>query len=321
MRRFEGGVYSFRTMPSSGRLLALLLLSLAVLLALGAGCGSDESGPTILVIDQNILHGFLDEDPEAQPNDRVDERIQLLADALAAERPDIIALQEVLTQFDEPYPDVRTILMEALGPEYTSVFGSLTGEPIDTVGLGQLTITRLPVLSSENHHIGGVRAVHRVTVQSDDGPIDIYNAHLEGTDDEDPQLAVDEISEVIDFIEDTRSGGPVILAGDFNAVPDDPSIRTLLEAGFIDVLDEAGDATCEEAGDPGCTNSTIPLADPALKASRRIDFMFVLDGDEVRLDPKDAELFLNAAVDIGGGEFLWASDHIGVRAVLELKSK
>jgi endonuclease/exonuclease/phosphatase family metal-dependent hydrolase len=301
------------------RQFAVLLLIVCAALALSSACGSDEQGPTIVVINQNILHGFLDEDPEADDNDRIDERIEIMAEALAEERPDIITLQEVLTQFEAPYPDVRTILMDAMGPEYTAVFGSLTGEPIDTVGLGQLTITRLPIVSSENFKVGGVRAVHRVTVQTDDGPVDIYNAHLEGTDDDDPQFAVDEIAKVIDFIEDTRSGGPVILAGDFNATPDDPSIRTLIEAGFVDVLDKAGDATCAEAGDPGCTSDNVPLADPALKASRRIDFIFVLPGEDVRLEPRDAERFHDFAADIGGGESLWASDHIGVLGVFEVK--
>ena len=306
-------------MPFPRQLASLLLIALCAALALSAACGDDEQGPTIVVINQNILHGFLDEDPDADDNDRIGERIQIMAEALAAEHPDIITLQEVLTQFEAPYPDVRSILMEALGPEYTAVFGSLTGEPIDTVGLGQLTITRLPIVSTENFKIGGVRAVHRVTVETDDGPVDIYNAHLEGTDDDDPQFAVDEIAKVIDFIEDTRTGGPLILAGDFNAVPDDPSIRTLLEAGFIDVLDEGGNATCEEAGDPGCTSDNVPLADPELKASRRIDFIFVLKGENVRLEPKEAERFHDFAADIGGGESLWASDHIGVLGVFEVK--
>lgn len=298
-------------------LLATPLVALCSAL-LVPGCGDREQGPTVLVVNLNILHGIGDEDPDAQPNDRIAERIDIIAGALAEERPEIITLQEVLTAGDD-YPDIRAILLDALGPEYTSVFGNLLGDAIDTPGVGQLTITRLPVLSSENHHVGGPRAVHRVTVQMDDGVVDIYNAHLEGTDDDDPQAAVTEIANVMDFIDDTRSGGPVILAGDFNALPDDLSIRALREAGYVDVLAKAGNASCNEAGDPGCTADNVPLADPTPKADHRIDYIFILDGDGLRFDPDDATLFLNEPVDIGGGEALWASDHIGVWGLLELK--
>lgn len=314
-------MHRLRAAPRATKPLALFvsLLCLAGLLSSACG-GGGGAGPQLVVIDQNVLHGFLNEDPAAEPNDRIEERIHLLADGLAQAHPDIIMLQEVLTQSEADYPKIRDILMDALGPEYTAVFGNIQGDPIDTPGLGQMTITRLPIVSSENHHIGGVRGVHRVTVRTDDGPLDLYNVHLEGTDETDPQFSVDEITKVMNFIEDTRSGGPVILAGDFNAHPDSPSIRTLLEAGFVDVLDKAGNATCKKKGDPGCTNSTVPLGDnPGNNADQRIDYIFVLAGDDVSLRLDDAQLFLGAPIDIGGGHTLWASDHIGVRGVLELK--
>lgn len=292
-------------------------------LALAAcGGGGGEKGPEITVIDQNILHGLLDEDPGDEPFDRIAERIELFADGVRVAEPDIILMQELNT-FGGDYTDIKAIVLEALGPEYEAVFGNLAGEPIDKPGIGQMTFTRLPIVSSGNHDIDSKgRNVLRVTVQSAEGPIDLYNVHLNGTAFDDPQPSVDEISLVMDFIDDTRSGGPVIIAGDFNAAPDEPSIRTLLEAGYVDVLAEAGDATCEKAGDPGCTNSTIPLGDnPDALADHRIDYIFVLDGADVSLEPEEAELFLNQPVDIGGGHTLWTSDHIGVKVVLRLRSK
>ena len=303
--------------------LALLASSLCLAVLLFSSCGGGgKEGPKLVVIDQNILHGIIDEDPEAEPFDRFPERIQLIAGALAEAQPDIVLLQEVVGDPGADYPNVRAELLAALGSEYTAVFGNFLGGAIDGDGLGQMTLTRLQVISSENRTVSEIRSAVRVTVQTDEGPLDIYNVHLEGTDDDDPQFAVDEITKVMDFIEDTRSGGPVILAGDFNAHPDAPSIRTLLEAGYVDVLDKAGNATCEKKGDPGCTNSTVPLGDnPDKVADQRIDFMFVLPGDDVRLEPDDAELFNHEPVDIGDGHTLWASDHIGVRAVLELKAK
>lgn len=306
------------------RLTGLLLFALlaSVCFALAACGGGGEKGPQITVINQNILHGIGDEDPGDEPFDRIAERIELFAEGVRVAKPDIILMQEVLTS-GEDYPDIRAIVLEALGPEYEAAFGNIIGEPIDTIGVGQMTFTRLPIVSSENHDIDGKgRSVQRITVQSAEGPIDLYNVHLNGTAFDDPQPSVDEISRVMDFIDDTRSGGPVIIAGDFNAAPDEPSIRTLLEAGYVDMLAKAGNATCDKAGDPGCTNSTVPLGDNAdALADHRIDYIFVRDGEDISLEPEDAELFLNRPVDIGGGHTLWTSDHIGVKVVLRLKSK
>lgn len=297
-----------------------LAISLVALL-FSLSCGGEE-GRELLVVDYNILHGILNEDPAAEPYDRFPERIQLTAEALAELRPDVILLQEVFRGGPD-YPDVLDILLGALGEEYTLVFGDITGAPINEGGIGQLTLTRLRVLSSENHFVGGVRSIHRVTVETEDGgTIDIYNTHLEGTGaimEVGAQAPIDEIENVLAFIQETRAGtGPVILAGDFNAEPEDPSIQKLLDEEFIDVLAAGGDPTCEQAGDPGCTNSAIPLGEPGNRADRRIDYIFVLPGDEAAVDVQRAALFLNEPVDIGGGRLLWASDHIGVQAVVEL---
>ena len=315
------------------RWIALLIVPLALL---AAACANEAVAPDItstaplptntpapgselLVVNHNILHGLLDEDPAAQPLDRVAERIEIIATALAELRPDIVTLQEVFVSDREDYPDIRGLLLAALGGEYTAVFGGLNGDPIDGGGLGQMTFTRLEIRSTENRSVGIVRAVHRVTVETESGPIDIYNVHLEGTE-PDPQLAIDEIELVLAFIEETRSGtGPVILAGDFNATPGDPAIQAVLAAGFVDALVVGGDATCDGVGDPGCTSGTEPLGDnPENLTSRRIDYIFILPGTEFSLDARQVALFLNAPATLGDGRLLWPSDHIGVQARLEL---
>jgi endonuclease/exonuclease/phosphatase family metal-dependent hydrolase len=302
--------------------LALVAIGLAMMLSVGCGSGGEDA-LRITVIDQNILHGMLDEDPDAEPWDRFPERLPLLADELARLQPEIIFLQEVNVTAADDYVDVRATLTEALGEEYTLLFGDITGAPMNEGALGQMTVTRLPVISSENKHIGGVRAVSRVTVQTDEGVIDLYNAHLEGTDETDPQVALDEIATVMTFIEESRTpGAAAIIAGDFNALPADPAIRAVVDAGFLDVLVEGGDATCEQAGDPGCTNSAIPLGDnPEHLADRRIDYIFARPGEDVSLSVDESALFLPDPLDIGGGSLLWVSDHIGVRTVLEVEAE
>lgn len=299
----------------------LVIPLLALLASLSCGGGGGAKTARLLIMDQNVLHGFLNEDPAAEPYDRIGERIQLIGQALAKAQPDIITLQEILSTPPWPdYPKVRTALSNALGDKYTQIFGAVDGAPIGEGAIGQLTITKLHIISSENFHVSTVRAIHRVTVQTDVGPVDIYDIHLDGTGFEHPEAAVTEINTVLDFIDRTRSGGPVIMAGDFNAEPQDPSIQAVLKKGFVDALATAGDATCAKAGDPGCTSSTIPFGDnPNYNADHRIDYIFVLPGNGVTATVTEASLWDNKPVDIGGSHTLWPSDHIGVRAVLELK--
>ncbi|MEX1253658.1 MAG: endonuclease/exonuclease/phosphatase family protein [Dehalococcoidia bacterium] len=311
----------------NGALRPTLVLALAGLVAaLSLSCNGDGGKKTeLIVIDQNILHGLLDEDSAAEPFDRFPERIELIAGALAEQQPAIVMLQEVIPDAyaDRPdYVNTRQVLLDALGSEYTALFGDVAGSAINEGFVGQLTLTNLEVLSSENQNISGPRSIHRVTVQTESGPVDIYNTHLEGTGavvDVTLDASVVEMQAVIDFINETRTGpGPVILAGDFNAEPEDPSIQSLLAAGFIDVLAEGGDATCEQVGDPGCTSGTTPLAEPGNRADHRIDYIFVLGGADVGIDVGEAALFNNEPFTLDDGSVLWASDHIGVRALLEL---
>jgi endonuclease/exonuclease/phosphatase family metal-dependent hydrolase len=204
---------------------ALSFLAAALGLALSFSCGGGDGGPSqrILVINQNILHGIGDEDPDAEDFDRFPERIELIAGALRAAQPDVVTLQEVVANPGEDYPDARVIVLDALGPGYSAVSGAFTGAPINSGGLGQMSFTRLQILSSENRTVSAIRAVHRVTLQTEFGPLSFYNAHLEGTGavlETGAPAELEEVQNVIDFIEETRAGGPAVLAGDLNAEPD-----------------------------------------------------------------------------------------------------
>ncbi len=306
--------------------LVALLLAAGVLVACGGGdSGGDGNADELIVIDQNILHGIIDEDPDAEPFDRFPERIELFADAVGVENPDILFMQEIVANPAEDYPNAREILLGALGSEYKAVFGNFAGGPIDGDGLGQMTFTRLPIISSQNRSVSAIRSVQHLALHTEHGTVDVYNAHLEGTGavlETGEDAAVAEMDAVIALIDETRDGeGPVILAGDLNAEPDDPSIQRLVDAGFIDALAAAGDATCDKAGDPGCTNSAIPLGDNATNVSdHRIDYVFVKSGTRA-IDVKEAQLFLREPIDIGDGHTLRVSDHIGLIVRLEIKPR
>lgn len=306
-----------------------LLLAGATVALMSLACGDSDGGGksiTLHIVNQNILHGIGDEDPAAEPFDRYAERIELFADAVRADKPDVVLLQEVVGSPGPDYPDTRAILLDALGPGYSAVFGNFLGEEVDGDGLGQMTFSGLPILSSENRTVSEIRAVHHVAVQSDLGVVDLYNVHLEGTGavvDVTQDDSVVEIQNVLSFIDATRSGsGPVILTGDFNAEPQDPSIQRVLAANFIDALAAGGDATCEQQGDPGCSSGTIPLGDnPENLTDHRIDYIFVLPGDAVDIEFESAGRYQDEPIDIGGGRLLWISDHIGMQAVVRLREK
>ena len=105
-----------------------------------------------------------------------------LALQLAGIFPDIILLQEVVSDPDEDYPSTRQTVLDNLGAGYSAVFGNFLGEAIDTPGLGQMTITRLRVVSSENRTVSAIRSVHYVALEVEPGVmVHVYNAHLEGT--------------------------------------------------------------------------------------------------------------------------------------------
>jgi endonuclease/exonuclease/phosphatase family metal-dependent hydrolase len=309
----------------AARFVWLMFPLLALLSSLSCGGSGSAKTARLLIMDQNVLNGLLNEDLAAEPFDRLPERIHLIGQAVATARPDVVTLQELFTQGPAGYPDMHSVLRGLPGSQYTQTFGSITGAPINQDGPGQMTLTLQPVISAENRSVSAIRVVQRITIQTDVGPVNIYNAHLEGTGavlETDQAARLKEIDNVISFTEETQNGGPSILAGDLNALPGDPSIQRLLQHGFIDALATAGDATCAKAGDPGCTNSTVPLGDnPKNLADHRIDYIFVLQGSGVTATVTEASLWDNTPVDIGGGHTLWPSDHIGVRAVVELKAK
>jgi endonuclease/exonuclease/phosphatase family metal-dependent hydrolase len=307
-----------------------VVLTLVVFAAALVACGKSNSNAdaqqeTLTVVDQNILHGLIDEDPAAPNNDRFAERIQLFADAIGKEKPDILFMQEIVGSPEDPnYPDPRKKVLDALGSDYQAVFGNFLAGPIDAPGLGQLTVTKLPITAKENHRVSKIRSVQHIALKTKHGTVDVYNAHLEGSGavlETGADASVAEMDEVIKFIDQTRDGsGPVILAGDLNAKPDSPSIQRLVGAGFTDALATAGDATCAKQGDPGCSDSRIPLGDnPKNLTDERIDYMFVKPGDRA-IRVKNAQRFLPEAIDIGGGHTLYVSDHIGLIVELEIKS-
>ncbi|MBI3184301.1 MAG: endonuclease/exonuclease/phosphatase family protein [Myxococcales bacterium] len=272
----------------------------------------------VTVVTFNLLHGLLDEDPAASPYDRFPERLPRIAQTLAQLRPDVILLQEVNQSTLLGYPDVLGTMLGELnrggGQPYTAVFGGILGGA-PTVnsgsGLGQATITLLPVLSKANHSVVQVqalspRSVLHVRVSTGLGPLDLFNAHLQGPSD--ATKANQEMSDVLAFV-NTQSapGGLALLGGDLNSPESAPVYQLLRSAGFVDLGAAAG-LVCSANDNRGCTNETFPLAQAGNRTSQKLDYLWVRG----TAASSCASIF-EQPFQLPGG-VLWASDHIGVSA-------
>jgi len=176
------------------------------------------------------------------------------ANAIRAWNPDLVAVQEVdrntrrTNQTDQP-----KILAEKLGMHYTF------GKTIDHQGgdYGLLILSRFPILESEmvllppkeQQEQRGVQ-IARIGIPDANGKIIRFaNTHLTTQRGErESQFAG--IKAVL-----SKGEEPMIIAGDFNARPDNPLIISLLE-------------NWKDAADPALQKNVTP------DQSRRIDYIF-----------------------------------------------
>ena len=210
-------------------------------------------------------------------------------------------------------PDPGVAIQEALGGEeggWSRNFAPIGGtEPnvSSSFMLGQAIITCLPVEALTNRTVNDMRTVFHARVTAPDGALDVYNAHIDGGDDGGLQM-----EETLALIEQTSAGGLEILAGDLNSEDGEPAIEALDATGWTDLGEESG-LLCEEPGDVGCTGGALPLAEPGRRADERIDYIWQRGGD-----PGSSEAWpvFDEPFELGGGEVLWGSDHVGVAATV-----
>ncbi|MCZ7586818.1 MAG: endonuclease/exonuclease/phosphatase family protein [Deltaproteobacteria bacterium] len=272
---------------------------------------ADDDDTVFTVLSFNTLHGIRDEDPDAPDFDRFPERLDILTSELLRLEPDAVMLQEIFATPILGYPDTIAHLAAAL-PEYAHFFGNVFGFPPDPAGgllEGRLTMTSRGVLGdASNRPVWLFRTVLHVRVSSPFGPVDLYNAHLEGPG-EDAQARA-EMQNVLDFIGETAGdGNPVILAGDFNSRDTEAPAQMLRDAGFTDLADASGLVCAPPDDQSGCTSDTMPLGEAGNRTAKRIDYLWL------RADPEpafDCVLAFGEPFEVAPGDFLWASDHIGL---------
>jgi endonuclease/exonuclease/phosphatase family metal-dependent hydrolase len=272
-------------------------LVLATMLALAAAPvgARDGAADTLTVVTLNLWH-----DQRDWPK-----RLSVILAELRGLRPDVLCLQEVL-QHGSLRNQAET-LADSLG--YHMHFTS-----VDSVHrekrYGNAILTRHRVLHAGGRNLepsNDYRTVAHLRIDFQGRVVDVYDTHLHHTP-EGASIRATQIRDLLAFVDSTRGGGAVVLAGDFNAELETPEMG-LLTRDFMDAF---------RAVHPSATRAEAATFNPTLGGDPgQIDHVFVPKIARTRLVPRTCEiLFRNA-----GPDGVWASDHFGVVARLEVEGE
>jgi endonuclease/exonuclease/phosphatase family metal-dependent hydrolase len=300
-------------------------------LALVAGCSDDTGGedtasggdPTVTVVSQNLLHGTAC----AEDSNRCDlpARVQLFVDQLAAaDCPELVSVQESNQQTVD---ELQSALGDGCTADYEVVWDDDPTLDRETV------LTTEPVLGSRRIALAGpLRSAFWVRVATAVGIVDYVSSHLASDSDDRPcdeatcpppcegadTLNTCQGRQLVEFAAEVADPeAVVVIGGDLNAMPDEPTIAAITGSGYTDSHLAAGNPECDPPTGEQCTSGRIDdaltdLEDPASLQSERIDYLFVGDHREcTTVEPTG--LFNGEPAD---GTLAFPSDHTGVQATL-----
>jgi endonuclease/exonuclease/phosphatase family metal-dependent hydrolase len=255
------------------------LLRIFFSLTLAAASALAAAAPTLRVLTYNLHHG-----------EGTDQKLDLprLARVIADAKPDLVALQEV----DQKTQRTKQVDQPA---EYGRLTGlhAVFGRSMDYQGggYGNAVLSRWPIEQHQVHPLPSSpgrepRSVLVVTTKPDGLPtLRFASTHLDHIRDATDRLA--QATRLNELFAGANAAEPIVLAGDFNATPEKPEIKTLL-----------GRWTDAAAGS---AQPTVPAGTPR----SRIDYIL--------LRPAGAWKIVSATV----LEEPVASDHRPVLVVLE----
>ncbi len=314
--------------------------ALVACLVLGAcsGGGSDDTTSTsaagapaaqVAVVSQNLLHGIAC--PADSDGCDLPARVDLFVDQLAADCPQIVGVQEANQRTVDL---LRSAVTEICGGAYAVVWGD--DEGVDR----EVVLTTETVLGSRRIRLAGpLRTALWVRVASDVGVVDFVSSHLASSSDDrpcdseacpPPCLVTDRLNtcqgrQLAAFALDmAATDGVLVVAGDLNAEPDDPTMAAIRDAGFVDTHIEAGNPECDPETGAACTSGRIDdaltdLTDPTSRQSERIDYVLV--AESARTDRAceviaPTGLFNADPATTTPGALAFPADHTGVVATV-----
>jgi endonuclease/exonuclease/phosphatase family metal-dependent hydrolase len=235
--------------------------------------------------------------------DRWEERLPLLLADMAALRPDLIGLQEVV------YPMQQDRLLGTAGEERYEAVRGWAGRP----EYGNSLLARAPLVPSDVERIDleHDRAAHRVRLVLAGGSTVVFAVthlhHVRGA----MATRLDQVERLLPWLDGSPDHDALIVVGDFNADPRELAYARMLEAGFRSAYAAANGA------EPAATWPS-GLRAPAMDTDGEpdcLDYVWVRGAVEV----EDARLVFDrpAAED----PTLYPSDHFGVAAHLRIGSR
>jgi endonuclease/exonuclease/phosphatase family metal-dependent hydrolase len=260
-----------------------------------AGCATASQrvpGP-LRVVNLNVLHGF--------PADaRLADRLDLIANELVRLDADVALLQEVPWTLGTGSGAAR--LAQRTGLNYLALRANGNRFAI-AFEEGSVILSRYPLADVSWIELAPRAGPfeHRIalaaTADTDWGPIRLVVTHLSGAD----AVNAAQAASLVDWV--ARQPRPVLIGGDFNAVPDSVTYRELPWTDLYRSVhpDDGGFTCCVDALD----------APPPAPLAERIDYLFALG-----LEATSAEVILAEPVAVANG-WLRASDHAGLLVRLE----
>jgi endonuclease/exonuclease/phosphatase family metal-dependent hydrolase len=232
--------------------------------------------------------------------DRWSERLPLLLADMAALQPDVLGLQECVFVMQQDR------LIGAAGEARYGIVRGWAGRP----EYGNSLLVREPLVAEGNERLdlGLNRAAHRVAVALPGGVsvlVVVTHLHHVGTDE---ALRDEQARALLEWLATAPPTDAVIVMGDFNADPAEPTADRMRAAGFRSAYVEANGA------EPAVTWPS-GLQAPAMDTdggSECLDYIWVRGAVRVA----DARLaFDRPAAD---DPTLYPSDHFGIAATLEI---
>ncbi|HEX7085077.1 MAG TPA: endonuclease/exonuclease/phosphatase family protein [Vicinamibacterales bacterium] len=250
------------------------------------GAGAESGRRSLRVMTFNIRHGQTNagcdepaRTPGALPAPDCGLDLSQALDVIRAHAPDIVGLQEVDRFWARSaMQDQPALIAKALDMPHTCYGANLDHQPDEHSDrphqYGTLVLSRLPILECTTHRLPRVgdaetRGLTRALVDVRGARLQFFNTHFH-TAAADRRLQAPDVVEAID-----TTAAPVILVGDFNAVPDAGELAPLF-ARFRDAWREA--AVAEPDNPEGATLPVHPSDPPR----RRIDYVFVSEQVTVR---------------------------------------
>ncbi len=251
------------------------VVAILTLLVAGAACGGSNPGampsPTTSTtvaspVELRVLVLNMHAGTDAAGRDNLDRVAALVRD----ERADLVLLQEVdsLTRrsggVDQAAELARRTGLEArFGNALAYQGGGYGIATLARPAIGSSMLVRLPVDPPQDRAGGSrePRGVLALTVSTPVGEVHVLNTHLDpSADDRWRRQEADSVLAVA--LARAADGTPVLVGGDFNAVPESAVMVSLRDRGLRDLWAECG------SGD----GHTFPASAPV----RRIDYLFAL---------------------------------------------